>query len=72
MSRGVLFKYKDKDGKECLCAAYGQDQTHDLYQKWKLLVTKLDKSYSPIIENGHPVKVIKNMSSLVQIGFIVD
>lgn len=38
----------------------------------KLIVTKLDNSYNDIVENGEPVKIIKSMSCLVQIGFMVD
>jgi hypothetical protein len=70
MSKGVLFKYKDKDGTQRKCAAYNEDQTNALLENGKLVVTKLDDSYEPIIENGEPVKIIKSMCYLVQIGFI--
>lgn len=36
----------------------------------KLVVTKLDSSYKTITENGEPVKIIKSMRYLTQIGFI--
>lgn len=72
MSKGVLFKYKDKDGTQRKCAAYNEDQTNALLENGKLVVTKLDDSYEPIIENGEPVKIIKSMRCLVQIGFMVD
>lgn len=70
MSKGVLFKYKDKDGTQRKCAAYNEDQTNALLENGKLVVTKLDDSYEPIIENGEPVKIIKSMCYLIQIGFI--
>lgn len=70
MSKGVLFKYKDKDGTQRKCAAYNEDQTNALLENGKLVITKLDDSYEPIIENGEPVKIIKSMCYLIQIGFI--
>lgn len=50
--------------------AYTEDQNNSLLGNGKLVVTKLDDSYEPIIENGEPVKIIKSMCYLIQIGFI--
>lgn len=71
MNQGVLFKYKGKDGKQQKCVAYTKDQTIPLLGAGKLIVTKLDNSYNAIIENGELVKILKSMSCLVQIGFMV-
>lgn len=49
-----------------------KDQTISLLAADKLIVTKLDNSYKAIVENGEPVKIIKSMRCLVQIGFMVD
>lgn len=70
MSKGVLFKYVDKDGTQRKCVAYNEDQNNSLLGNGKLVVTKLDDSYKTIIENGEPVKIIKSMCYLIQIGFI--
>lgn len=52
--------------------AYTKDKTVSLLGAGKLIVTKLDNSYNAIVENGEPVKIIKSMRCLVQIGFMVD
>lgn len=72
MAKGVMFKYRDKDGTQRRCVAYTKDQTISLLAADRLIVTKLDDSYDPIIENGEPVKIIKSMCYLVQIGFMID
>lgn len=71
MDKGVMFKYIGKDGTQCKCVAYTKDQTISLLAADKLIVTKLHDSYEPIIENGEPVKIIKSMRCLVQIGFMI-
>ncbi len=70
MAKGVIFKYSDKDGTQRKCVAYNEDQNNSLLANGKLVVTKLDDSYKTIIENGEPVKIIKSMCYLIQIGFI--
>lgn len=72
MAKGVMFKYRDKDGTQRKCVAYTKDQTISLLAADRLIVTKLADSYDPIIENGKPVKIIKSMCCLVQIGFMID
>ena len=72
MNQGILFKYKNKDGTQLKCVAYTKDQTISLLAADMLIVTKLADSYDPIIENGEPVKIIKSMCCLVQIGFMID
>lgn len=70
MAKGVMFKYMDKDGTQRKCVAYNEDQNNSLMSQGKLVVTKLDSSYKTITENGEPVKIIKSMHYLTQIGFI--
>lgn len=70
MAKGVMFKYRDKDGTQRRCVAYNEDQNNSLMSQGKLVVTKLDSSYKTITENGEPVKIIKSMRYLTQIGFI--
>ena len=72
MNQGIIFKYKDKEGTQLKSVAYTKDQTISLLAADKLIVTKLDNSYKVIVENGEPVKIIKSMHCLVQIGFMVD
>ena len=52
MAKGVMFKYRDKDGTQRKCVAYTKDQTISLLAADMLIVTMLDDSYDPIIENG--------------------
>lgn len=70
MAKGVMFKYRDKDGTQRRCVAQNEDQNNSLMSQGKLVVTKLDSSYKTITENGEPVKIIKSMRYLTQIGFI--
>lgn len=70
MSKGVIFKYKDKNGVTVKAVALNDEQHSQFYDHGKVLLRILDDNFNfKKTEEGKGIIVVKNGDELIQIGF---
>lgn len=71
MSKGVIFKYKGKDGKIVKAVALNNEQSPCYSNHGKVFLRILDDDYNfKKTEEGKGIVAVKNMGNeLIQIGF---
>lgn len=70
MSKGVVFKYKDKDGGVVKAVALNDEQNLAFLDYGKVFLRILDDDYNfKKTEDGKGIIAVKNGNELIQIGF---
>lgn len=70
MSKGVIFKYKDKNGEVVKAVALNDEQHSQFYNHGKIFLRILDDDYNfKKTEDGKRIIAVKNGNELIQIGF---
>ena len=70
MSKGVIFKYKDKDGVTVKAVALNDEQHSQFSAYGKVFLRVLDDDYNfKKTEDGKWIIAVKNGNELIQIGF---
>ena len=68
--KGILVKYKTKDGKCQRGMAYYSDQTDDYVNTGRVFIRVTDRNFEPILNDGKKVVAIKNREDCIIIGYI--
>lgn len=70
MSKGVIFKYKDKNGEVVKAVALNEEQNSRFSDYGKVFLRILDDDYNfKKTEDGKKLIAVKNGNELIQIGF---
>ena len=70
MSKGVIFKYVDKNGVTVNAVALNDEQHSQFYNYGKMFLRILDDDYNfKKTEEGKGIIAVKNGDELIQIGF---
>lgn len=70
MSKGIIFKYKDKNGEIVKAVALNDEQNPTFLDYGKVFLRILDDDYNfKKTEEGKGIIAVKNGNELIQIGF---
>jgi hypothetical protein len=70
MSKGVIFKYKSKNGEMVKAVAFNKEQDSCFSDHGKVFLRILDDDYNfKKTEEGKGIIAVKNGDELIQIGF---
>lgn len=70
MSKGVIFKYVDKNGVTVKAVALNDEQHSQFFDHGKVFLRVLDDNYSfKKTDEGKGIIAVKNGDELIQIGF---